>query len=280
MTIDLHVHSTASDGRTPPADVVAEAAAAGVTPFALTDHDPTAGWAAAADAARRAGVRLVPGVEISCDVRGIGVHLLGYLLDPDDPALLALWERTRASRQGRARRIVERMSADLPVTWDAVLAQAPDGATLGRPHIADALVAAGVARDRDEVFATLLHRTSPYYEPYWAPPADDVVRAVVAAGGVAVVAHPLAGRRGRTIGDDDLAALAGAGMAGLEAEHRDHRPDEVAHLHAVAADLGLLVTGSSDYHGSGKPNRLGENGTRPEVLDEIVARGRADLVVA
>jgi len=270
MPIDLHVHSTASDGRSGPAEVVREAAAAGVDTLALTDHDTVAGWAPAAAEAGLLGIRLIPGVEISCQVRGVSVHLLGYLVDPLDTVLTGMWHATRTSRELRARRIVERLAADVPVTWDDVLAQTDDVATIGRPHIADALVARGVVDSRDHAFATLLRPGSPYYARYLAPEGRDVVRAVVAAGGAAVIAHPLARRRGRVVDDGDVADLAAAGMVGLEVDHRDHDDAERSHLRGLAADLGLVVTGASDYHGSGKANRLGENTTHPEALEAIL----------
>lgn len=276
--IDLHVHSTASDGRSTPAEVVAEAAAAGLRTIALTDHDTTAGWSEALSAGQRLGVRVVPGVEISAQVGGISVHMLAYCVDPADEALRSMWQATRTSRDARARRIVERLAADVPLTWDDVRAQARQEPTIGRPHIADALVARGIVASRDEAFATLLRPGSPYYARYLAPDGVHVVQAVVAAGGAAVIAHPLAGRRGRVIDDVAVAALADAGMIGLEMDHRDHTAGEREHLRGLARELGLLTTGSSDYHGTGKVNRLGENTTTPEVLSALLAAGEAAAV--
>jgi 3',5'-nucleoside bisphosphate phosphatase len=275
VRIDLHAHSTASDGTATPAELVREAAAAGLDVVGLTDHDSTAGWAEATEAAGRAGVMLLPGVEISCRLHGISVHVLGYLFDPQDPALLAEFAATRQDRVHRARRMVRRIAADYPLTWQDVEAQVPYGATVGRPHLADALVARGHVADRDEAFATILHSGSRYHVGHRAPEAADAVRLVRAAGGVTVMAHPLAARRGRVVPDAAIAGLADAGLAGLEADHRDHLPAEREHLRGLAAELGLLVTGSSDYHGSGKPNRLGENLTPPEVLAALQARASA-----
>jgi 3',5'-nucleoside bisphosphate phosphatase len=275
VRIDLHTHSTASDGTQSPADVIASAAAAGLDVVALTDHDTHAGWPGAATAADRAGLRLVPGVEISCLVRGVSVHLLSYLHDPTDEPLVHMLAASRTSRESRARQMVERLGPDTGLTWEDVLVHVHGTATIGRPHIADALVARGTVKDRDEAFATLLSGRSKYFVPQTAPDPVEAVRRVRAAGGVPVIAHPAASKRGSCIGDTDIEAMVEAGLAGLEVDHRDHSDDERAHLRDLARVLDLFVTGSSDYHGAGKQNRLGENVTAPEVLgriDELAAR--------
>jgi hypothetical protein len=277
--IDLHVHSTASDGTERPADVVAAAAAAGLHTIALTDHDTTAGWAEAGSAARRLGVTLVPGSEISAALGLAGVHVLAYLHDPTDPALLAETEATRADRETRAYRMVQRIAEDYDLSWAEVLGQVGPDATVGRPHIADAMVVKGLVADRDEAFATVLHGRSPYYLPHYAPQAVDVVRLVRAAGGVTVLAHPRSGGRGRTVPDDAIAELAAAGLGGLEVDHPDHGPQDRRELRALAAGLGLLVTGSSDYHGTGKSTPIGAEATSPEMLQALVAAGDATRVV-
>lgn len=270
MSIDLHAHSTASDGTQAPAEVVRAAAAAGLEVLALTDHDTYAGWEPAAQEALATGVALVRGVEISCQHRGISIHLLGYLVDPAHPGLGAELARARQSRDTRIVRMVERMAADgIPVTVEQVRARAGAGATMGRPHIADALVAGGHVATRDEAFTTLLHNESEYYIPHYAPDPVRAVELVVEAGGVAVMAHPFANRRGRTVEDSVIAGMAEAGMAGLEVWHPDHNASEVAHALSLAGRLGLLETGSSDYHGTGKVNRLGQHTTAPEVLARI-----------
>ena len=280
MAIDLHTHSNASDGTHDPAQVVAEAAAHGLTTIALTDHDTTAGWAEASQAGLELGVDLVPGGEISTQHNGISVHLLGYLIDPHHPGLLQEMERARASRDTRMERMVALLAADgIPVTLEGVRAQAKPGATLGRPHVADALVEVGYVRDRDEAFADLLHDRSPYYVHHYAP---DVVRAVALvreAGGVPVMAHPFANRRGRTVTDHVIEQMAQAGLGGLEAHHRDHLGPERAHAVALAERLGLFVTGSSDYHGAGKENRIGENTTDPAVLAQIEEQATSGTTV-
>ena len=276
--VDLHCHSTASDGSLDPADVVKVARQAGVSAMSLTDHDTTAGWAAAEAAALRHGIALVRGAELSCRAEGTSVHLLAYLHDPADAGLLAEADRVRTSREGRAQEMVRRLSARFPLTWADVLAQTGPDATVGRPHIADALVAAGVLPDRSAAFTSLLTQDSPYYVQHYATDLAEAVRLVLAAGGVPVMAHPGASSRGRVLSDAAIRAAADAGLVGLEVHHRDHAPDQVARLTALAAELGLLVTGSSDYHGLGKPNLLGEHTTAPDVLAAIVERGRLPVV--
>lgn len=278
MLIDLHTHSVASDGTQPPADVIASAVDAGLDVVALTDHDTTSGWAEAADAARRLGVAFVPGTEISCSWRGISVHLLSYLQDPDHPGLLAETEHARASREHRAERMVELIGQDYALDWEDVAAQATRGATLGRPHIADALVARGHVATRDAAFATILASGSGYYVGHYAPDPVDAVALVRAAGGVPVFAHPLASKRGRTVGDDVIEAMVQAGLAGLEVDHRDHDAAARQHLREIATAHGLLITGSSDYHGTGKQNLLGENTTSQEAFERIEAEGVTAVV--
>ena len=279
MLIDLHLHSTASDGTDTPTEVIEAASAAGLDVVALTDHDSAAGWLDASVAARRLGLTLVPGAEISCQLDGIGVHMLAYLYDPENAALLAETTRTRTDRLDRAQRMVQRMSRDLDITWADVQDHVGPSATVGRPHLADALVAIGVVESRDEAFATLLHARSPYYLPHYAPDAEQIVRLVLAAGGVPVMAHPRADRRGRIVSLDDIADLAAAGLVGLEVDHRDNAEEDRRILRELARDLDLITTGSSDYHGSGKLNRIAENTTRPEVLEQIVELGSPERVV-
>lgn len=274
MRVDLHTHSRVSDGTDAPATLMADAAAAGLDVVALTDHDTTAGWDEAASAVAATGVALVRGTEISCSAGGISVHLLSYLHDPEDPALAAELAASRDSRDGRARHMVELLARDLALTWEDVLAQAAPGATIGRPHVADALVARGHVPDRSAAFASLLATGSPYYVRYHAPDVVHAVELVRGAGGVPVMAHPRAAVRGRVVSDDVVRSMARAGLAGIEADHRDHTKADVAAVRDLAAALGLLVTGSSDYHGTGKPNMLGENLTDPAVLAAIEEQGR------
>jgi len=271
MRIDLHTHSNASDGTQSPAEVVSSAAGSGLDVVALTDHDTTAGWVEAADAAAQEGIALVRGIEVSCSYEGISIHLLGYLQDPTAPGLLEELERSRESRETRAQRIAERLARVVPLAWGDVLKQVEPGATVGRPHIADAMVAKRIVASRGEAFAKYLYDGSPFYESHYAPDPVTAVRLVRQAGGVAVMAHPFASGRGFVVKDAVIEAMAAEGMAGLEVYHRDHSAAEVQHGLDLAVSLDLFVTGSSDYHGEGKPNLLGERTTDPVVLQQIEA---------
>ncbi len=281
MAIDLHTHSSASDGTEAPEVVVQRAVEAGLSTVALTDHDTTLGWAAAAGAARALGIQLVPGIEVSCSRRHQSIHLLAYLPAPDHPALVAELARARESRDTRLDRMVALLAADgIPVTVESVRAEVEEGATAGRPHIADALVTAGIVAHRDEAFRRFLGNDSRYYVSHYAPDPVRAVELVRAAGGVPVIAHPWSGTRGRVVADALVEELVAAGLLGLEVHHRDHTPEAVRHLTDLARSLDLFVTGSSDYHGVGKLNRLGEHTTAPVVLEEIEARATGSAVVA
>lgn len=281
MLVDLHTHSSASDGTERPAEVVAQAARAGLDVVALTDHDTVLGWDEAALAATEIGVGLVRGIEISCSLAGRSVHLLGYLTTPDDDDLMHELAKARESRLTRMDRMVDLLIADgIPITVEQVRAEVADPhTTLGRPHLADALVTAGLVDDRSEAFNRYLHNESPYYVAHYAPDPVRAVQLVVAAGGVAVVAHPYSQRQKGVVSPDLIADLAAVGLAGIEVDHRDHDEADRAELRGIAAELGLIVTGSSDYHGSGKVNLLGENLTAPEAFESIVgaASGTAYL---
>ncbi|MBK7612350.1 MAG: PHP domain-containing protein [Actinomycetales bacterium] len=281
MRIDLHAHSTRSDGTRTPAELVADARRAHLDAVAITDHDTTSGWLEATAAAHEHRITLVSGVEISCERDGRSVHLLGYLVDPSNTPLATELAKARESRVTRLERMVARLAADgIPVTYAAVLAKVPPGATPGRPHIADALVAAGAVATRDEAFARWLHDQSPYYVHHYAPDPVRAVGLVQAAGGVAVLAHPFTQTRGAgVLTDRAIGELADAGLRGLEADHPDHDAPARARAHALAARLGLLVTGSSDYHGAGKTTRLGDNLTDPAVLEAIEAQATGAAIV-
>lgn len=258
-----------------------EAAEAGVDVLGLTDHDGTSGWDEAASMVAETGVSLLRGMEMSCSWHGITVHLLSYLHDPDDPALLEANRKVIESRQTRAQRMVERIAVDYPITWeDVVAATPPDAKTIGRPHIADALIRAGVFETRDQAFEYVLHPRGPYYCFLWSEDPIEAVLKVRAAGGVPVIAHPRAMKRQRMLPIQVIFDMVDAGLAGIEADHRDNPPRFQKFLREVAAERGLLVTGSSDYHGTGKPNRLAEHTTAPEVIQEIERQSKLDIIRA
>ena len=280
MRIDLHTHSNVSDGTETPAGVIISAAAAGLDVIALTDHDSTGGWELAAAAAKEHGVTFVPGMEISCRTeQGISVHLLSYLHDPSHPGLLEEITKSKDARLTRAERMVTLLSEDYPLTWDDVIHHVAPGATVGRPHIADALVAAGVVADRSEAFTSILTSHSRYFVQHYAPDPAIAVELVRAAGGVPVFAHPVASARGRIVGERTYREMIDAGLLGLEIEHRDNPEEGRGFLRNMASEHGLLITGSSDYHGAGKPNRLGENLTSPDVLARIEELATGSTVV-
>ncbi|MFE0446876.1 MULTISPECIES: PHP domain-containing protein [Streptomyces] len=272
MRIDLHTHSTASDGTDTPAELVRKAAAAGLDVIALTDHDTTRGHAEAL-AALPEGLTLVPGAELSCRLDGISMHLLAYLFDPEEPALLAERELVRDDRVPRAQGMIAKLNAlGVPVTWEQVARIAGDG-SVGRPHVASALVELGVVPTVNDAFTQewLADGGRAYMEKHETDPFE-ALRLVKGAGGVAVFAHPAASKRGRTVPESAIAELAEAGLDGIEVDHMDHEPGTRARLRGLAKDLGLLVTGSSDYHGSRKTCVLGEFMTDPEVYGEITRR--------
>lgn len=270
MKIDLHTHSNISDGTESPAAVASAAASAGLDAFALTDHDSTAGWAEAASAATGLGLTFIPGMEISCrTAEGISVHVLSYLHDPANEALLYEVEKAREARITRAERMVDRLAEDYPISWQRVAEHVSPGATVGRPHIADALVAAGVVEDRSEAFKQILTSHSRYFVSHYAPHAVEAVALVRAAGGVPVFAHPVASARGCVVEDHTFTEMIDAGLLGVEVDHRDNPEEGRQWLRKLAARHDLLMTGSSDYHGAGKSNRLGEFLTSAATLQRI-----------
>ncbi|MEW1694608.1 PHP domain-containing protein [Streptomyces sp. NPDC091278] len=272
MRIDLHTHSTASDGTDSPAELVRNAAAAGLDIVALTDHDTTRGHAEAI-AALPEGLTLVTGAELSCRMDGISLHLLAYLFDPEEPALLAERELVRDDRVPRARAMVGRLQdLGVPVTWEQVARIAGDG-SVGRPHVAEALVELGVVPDVSGAFTSdwLADGGRAHVGKHELDPVD-AIRLVKAAGGVTVFAHPLAVKRGQVLPESATARLAEAGLDGIEVDHMDHDEATRARLRGLAKELGLLATGSSDYHGSRKTCRLGEYTTDPEIYGEITRR--------
>ncbi len=279
MRIDLHTHSSASDGTDTPAALVREAKAAGLDVVALTDHDATSGWAEAQRAADEVGIILLPGLEISTKLHHRGVHLLAYLPDPTHGPLVEVLDRILAGRTERTPAIVAGLRGHgVDITEDDVHREAGESVAAGRPHVADALVRLGVVADRTEAFATLLSPGQPGYVNRYAPQLEEMIPIVVAAGGVPVIAHPWGRRGGTVLTEDVFASLRALGLAGIEVDHQDHPPEVRTRLRGIAADLDLLVTGSSDHHGLGKVDHdLGVNTTEPEQYERLVSLARRPL---
>ncbi|WP_372967436.1 PHP domain-containing protein [Microbacterium sp.] len=269
---DLHMHSNHSDGTQSPAEVVRQAHAHGVRTLALTDHDRTTGWDEAAEASVALGMTFIPGMELSAKHEWRSVHVLGYLFDPLDADLVAETDRIRGDRIGRAERIVRSIGRDYDLDWEDVLAQTTLDATVGRPHIADALIARGIVRDRTEAFDGILHPREGYYEPHYAPDPLTAVRLITGAGGVPIIAHPVTAGRDRMMPVPFIERLIDAGLGGFEIDHRENTEAGKRTLHAIAASHDLIVTGSSDYHGAGKPNLPGENTTSDEMVERLIER--------
>jgi predicted metal-dependent phosphoesterase TrpH len=266
--IDLHTHTTASDGTDSPAELINKALSAGIKTLAITDHDSTSGWSEAI-ATLRAPMSLVLGAEISTlTIDGISVHILGLLSD------------SRDTRVPRMRKMIDLLAADgIAITMEDVIAATPPGATVGRPHLADALVKNNVIASRDEAFVDLLHNASKYYVTHAAPTPEDAIARIKKAGGVAVIAHPFASRRGEIISAETFSTLVAAGLNGIEVNHRDHTQVEREQLTEIADQLHLVKTGSSDYHGNGKLNALGENLTDPAEWELLESLANARRVV-
>lgn len=269
MRIDLHSHSAISDGTDTPRDLVRAALAAGLDVLALTDHDTTAGWDEATSEADDRGLRLICGIEVSTRNEGKGQHLLGYEVDPTDPTLVAMLDAGAASRNDRTPAILAKL-ADLGYDIDpATVAKHAGDGVVGKPHIADALVEAGVCTDREDAFNRFLLKGRPAHVERYQPDIIDAIKTICAAGGIPVVAHPW-GRITR-MDESRFADLAAAGMRGIEVDHQDHNPADRATLRAIARNLDLAITGSSDYHGTGKVNHdLGCNTTDPDEFDRLM----------
>jgi predicted metal-dependent phosphoesterase TrpH len=278
--IDLHTHTNFSDGTDSPTQLINKALAAGISVLGLTDHDSISGWQEAITALRP-GISLVPGAEISCQTPdGISVHILGLLFDSENLELMSTMQVTRENRHGRMAKIVARLNeAGIDISMQDVLDQLADGATLGRPHLADALVKKGVIASRDEAFTQMLHNKSKYYVSHYSPLPEVAIKMIKAAGGVSVIAHPMASHRGRTISLETFGSLIDAGLDGVEVDHRDHSPDEKIQLIGLAKQNDLVMTGASDYHGNGKLNQLGEYVTMPEQWERLEARANKRRVI-
>ena len=291
--IDLHSHSTRSDGRETPREVFEQAALAKVDILALTDHDTTSGWAEAAETASRLGLGFVPGIEVTTRAetaakdgkpRGISVHMLAYLPDPNYEPLARELAATVLSRETRAQRIVELLSVDYDITWELVTNMLEEGATIGRPALADALIHLGHFENRAQAFDGPLDKHGPYYVATKTTDTLEAIQMIRAAGGVPIIAHPLTDVAANTsrgdLPEEHFEKLIDAGLAGFEVYHRE--VPEVARewLLMLARKHDLIHTGSSDYHGvHGKPNRLGENTTSPEMFERILAAGAGSKAI-
>ena len=278
--IDLHTHSLASDGTDTPGELINKAHARGISVLGLMDHDTVAGWDEAISYLRP-GMSLVLGSEISCQTSdGTSVHMLGALFDRENTALAEVLSTTRDNRLTRMNRIIGRLNeAGFEITIEDVLAQLAPGATLGRPHLADALIAKKIVASRDEAFTELLHNNSKYYISHYSPTPEDAIKLIKQAGGVAVIAHPLASLRGRTVSIDSFKSMVEAGLDGIEISHRDQSEDERQLLREVVEQYGIIATGSSDYHGNGKLNELAEFTATPEDFEALESKADARRVV-
>lgn len=278
--IDLHTHTNCSDGTDSPAHLVNKALAEGFSVLAITDHDTTSGWHAAQQALRP-NLSLALGAEVSClTTDGISVHMLGLLFDGTNIAMQEMLENTRDGRIPRALKMIELLNAaGINISMTDVEQVKPVGATLGRPHIADALVKNGVVVSRDEAFAELLHNDSPYYVAHVAPTPEAAIAMIRNSGGVAVIAHAFASLRGKVLSVSDFLPLKKAGLNGIEVNHRDHNNEERIALAQIARELDLVITGASDYHGTGKLNSLGENLTEQAQWERLESQADQRRVI-
>jgi predicted metal-dependent phosphoesterase TrpH len=248
--------------------------------LAITDHDTTSGWEEAVSAIQTQ-IQLVLGAEISClTTDGISVHMLGLLFDGDNAEIQQMLADSRDTRIPRMKKMIELMNSDgFDITIEDVYRATPEGATVGRPHLADALVAKGIVSHRDEAFSHLLNNDSKYYVTHMAPTPADAITTIRKAGGVAVIAHPFASRRGQTITAATFSDLVVAGLNGIEVHHRDQNAEEQATLTDIARELNLVITGASDYHGTGKLNGLAENTTHQAQWELLESMADARRVV-
>jgi hypothetical protein len=279
--IDLHTHTTSSDGTDSPRELVNKAIVQGLDVLGICDHDTTSGWQEATQTLR-GSLKLALGAEISCLTDdGISVHMLGLLFDPLHQEMQTVLEETRDGRLPRMRKMIQKMQAEgFDISIEDVEKSMPVGATMGRPHLADALVLKKIVKSRDEAFTDLLHNESRFYVSHAAPTPIEAVKLIRRAGGVAVIAHPFASRRGEILNSDGFIELVQAGLNGIEVDHRDQNPTERDMLRTIAKELDLVITGSSDYHGTGKLNSLAENTTDKAQWEKLESQADARRVVS
>ena len=279
--IDLHTHTNCSDGTDSPRELVNKAIVQGLDVLGISDHDTTSGWKEATESLR-GSLKLALGAEISCLTDdGVSVHMLGLLFDPLHEEMQQVLEETRDGRLPRMRKMIEKMRAEgMDISMEDVELAMPKGATMGRPHLADALVVKKIVKSRDEAFIDLLHNESRFYVSHAAPTPVEAIKLIRRAGGVAVIAHPFASHRGQVLKPEDFSELVTAGLNGVEVDHRDQNPDERGMLRNIAHELDLVITGSSDYHGTGKLNSLAENHTHREQWEKLESQANARRVVS
>lgn len=268
--VDLHVHTSASDGTLTPAEAAGYAAERGLAAIAVTDHDTCTGVAGAMATGADCGVEVVSGIELSVEYRGLGVHILGYFLDPADPALSALLDWVVSERERRNEAIAAAMRADgIPVTAEGLRERSP-GAVIGRPHFAAALIERGLAKDTRDAFDRFLGKGRKYHRPRTYIPMDAAFEAIRAAGGKAVFAHPFQ----YALPEPELLVLArtlaDAGIRGIECIYSGYSAEQVQYLKDLAGYYGLCVTGGSDFHGARKPRiALGGVDVPYELLERL-----------
>lgn len=270
MRMDLHTHSLHSDGSDTPRELVELAVGAGLDVVALTDHDTVAGWDEARTAGAELGIKVVLGVELSTTNQDRGQHLLGYAFDPEHPAIAEILSRGTSARTDRAEALLERLD-DLGLGVDREYVVSLAGGIPSRKHVAACMVRAGHVASDDEAFERYLNEGGPAYVPRYRPTIEAAIEAIGSAGGVSVIAHPWDTRRGAAVTEARFAELAASGLDGIEVDHQQHSAEDRAALRAIAADLSLAATGSSDYHGTRKTNHeLGCNVTDPDVARALL----------
>lgn len=263
--VDLHLHSTCSDGTYFPTEVVRRAADAGLSVISLTDHDSSAGVAEATKAGRELGIEVVPGAELSANVSGTDVHILAHFIDTEHDELITCFETYRNARRERAERMVKKLNKmGIRVRMEQVLAKAA-GAAIGRPHVADVMLEEGFVFSTNEAFHKYIGYSKPAYEPKYAISPADTIRLIHSAGGVASLAHPRLYSR-----DDLIPGLVADGIDGIEVRHIRHGASDVARYSAIADEHGLLKTGGSDCHGDGRGDAvIGTVPVPPEFVDGL-----------
>jgi len=280
MRIDLHTHTTCSDGTMSPTELVQHSIINGIDLLGLTDHDTTAGWKEA-KSALRGNLQLALGAEISCLTEdGDSIHMLGLLFDDENQPMQAALAVSRDDRVPRMQKMIALMAEDgIQITFDEVLQFKPEGATLGRPHLADALVSKGIVKNRDEAFSNWLNNDSKYYVSHIAPTPIEAIKLIKEAGGVSIIAHPYSSLRNTKMTSSQFVSMKDAGLNGIEVDHRDHGPEQRDNLRKIATELDLIITGSSDFHGTGKLNSIGENLTSPEQWQRLESMASKRRVV-